>query len=52
MTPEEIRKNAPEGATHYLDGIYYKENDYGVWSIYDNGWNPSFRFPDEMPKPL
>ncbi|KYQ83552.1 hypothetical protein AWW72_13265 [Acinetobacter sp. NRRL B-65365] len=44
---EEIMKHAPKGATHWQAGVYYKENEYGVWSIWDeNEWNSSFRFPD------
>ncbi|MDB0078842.1 hypothetical protein [Acinetobacter baumannii] len=54
---EQILKHRPIGATHWLDGIYYKENEYGVWSIWsDNEWHSSFRFPDgimtKLPKQI
>lgn len=44
---EEIMKHAPKEATHWQTGYYYRENDYGVWSIWDeNEWKSSFQFPD------
>ncbi len=61
MTIEEIRANAPEGATHYdVDGdeIAYYMNDEGHWlGADDNGdwWNlfsGDFRYYDENLKPL
>ena len=34
---EEIKKNAPEGATHYIvntgEVFYYKQTPWGFWSI-------------------
>lgn len=44
MTPEEIKRNAPEGATHYMfnDGFiyYYKLVDDFLyfWSYYGNSY--------------
>lgn len=36
---EEIMKHAPKGATHWQAGVYYKENEYGVWSMWnENEW--------------
>ena len=34
MTPQQIKDNAPEGATHYYNDLYYK-NDEGSMFI----WN-------------
>lgn len=34
MTIEEIRKNAPQGATHYIKPLYYKMQDK-VWYFFD-----------------
>lgn len=58
MTIEEIRKNAPEGATHYDDQDYWKTTD-GNWYIWLDSrkqWRRIFRyqkFHDEFPiKPL
>jgi hypothetical protein len=42
MTIEEIRKNAPEGATHYdrLGYYFHKTDDgYFVYSKLGNGWS-------------
>lgn len=39
MKIEEIRKNAPDGATHYDDvGIYYKVHGVAVYMQIDNDW--------------
>lgn len=44
---EEIQKHKPEGATHWQAGAYYRENEYGVWFMWDGEkWNGSFKFPD------
>lgn len=57
MTPEEIRKNAPKGATHYYKNIfgvkfYKRQNDDQLFSVYVDGiWIPSFIAPYK-PKPL
>lgn len=40
----EIVGGAPEGATHTSAQSYFKENDYGVWSIWSGYWNSAFRF--------
>ena len=42
---EEIIKHAPKGATHWQAGVYYKENDYGVWSMWKGYWESSFQWP-------
>lgn len=41
-----IVDGAPEGATHTNQDSYFKENDYGVWSIWDGYWNSAFRWPE------
>lgn len=49
LTIEEMKKivgGAPEGATHTSVHSYFKENDYGVWSIWSGYWNSAFRFPE------
>lgn len=39
MTIEEIRRNAPEGATHYDDvGIYYKKEGKFLYMEINDGW--------------
>lgn len=47
MTIEKIRKNAPEGATHYRldwdgDPVYYrfKNDSMSLW-MDEDGWQPS-----------
>ena len=56
MTIEEIRKNAPEGATHYLniDGAYiYYKNFNGVIYQYAHGeLIETLRLNDNGIKPL
>ncbi len=49
---EEIMKNAPEGATHWQAGFYYKENEYGVWSMWKGYWESSFQWPSDFMTPL
>lgn len=55
MTPEEIRKNAPEGATHYSDDfeVIYLRRNKGVWNcwVFD-GWFLYVPEDDECIKPL
>ena len=49
LTIEQMREivdGAPEGATHANTGSYFKENDYGVWSIWSGYWNSAFRWPE------
>lgn len=43
MTPEEIRKNAPEGATHYnyRTETYYRQDEAGLYYWCD-GWRLSW----------
>ncbi|MEG2271523.1 MAG: hypothetical protein RSC05_04560 [Acinetobacter sp.] len=46
MTIEEIRKNAPDGVTHYLDcaDIFYYKRENGLlffWNVYD--WSVTYR---------
>lgn len=56
MTIEEIRKNAPEGATHYRNKEFVK-HECGNWYIFYKGnWNKIHpivfsEFKDEI-KPL
>lgn len=40
MTIEEIRKNAPEGATHYDEQDYWKLDDsnWYIWLSSCNNW--------------
>lgn len=38
MNIEEIKKNKPNGATHYMKPLYYKNVD-GVWFYYDPSLN-------------
>lgn len=33
-------------STHANTGSYFKENDYGVWSIWSGYWNSAFRWPE------
>lgn len=42
----EIVEGAPEGASHSNQDSYFKENDYGVWSIWVGYWNSAFRWPE------
>ena len=37
MTIEEIRANAPDGATHYIDihGVTYHKCDGDIWYFWD-----------------
>lgn len=49
LTIEQMRgivDGAPEGATHTNQDSYFKENDYGVWSIWVGYWNSAFRWPE------
>ncbi|TCB50987.1 hypothetical protein E0H80_06365 [Acinetobacter sp. ANC 4779] len=41
-----IVDGAPEGATHANTSSHFKENDYGVWSIWAGYWNSGFRWPE------
>lgn len=45
MTPEEIKRNAPDGATHYLvhnrEVIYYRERNNQIKLFACGGWFPS-----------
>ena len=58
MTIEEIRKNAPEGATHYDEQDYWKskDGDFYIWLDSVKKWRRIFRFKmfhDHLPiKPL
>jgi hypothetical protein len=58
MTIEEIRKNAPDGATHYDDQDYWKKNDFGwfIWIATVSQWKQIYKYPkfhDSIPiKPL
>ena len=57
MTTEEIRKNAPDGATHYIEyaGVtYFKSNEYGlhIWSKMFGEWVFDRRFRIAELKPL
>lgn len=49
---EEIIKHAPTGATHWQTGVYYKENDQGVWSMWKGYWESSFKWPGGFMTPL
>lgn len=42
----EIVDEAPEDATHANTNSHFKENDYGVWSVWDGYWNSAFRWPE------
>lgn len=57
MNIEEIRKNAPEGATHYsetpMEYIFLKESYKYGWYCYAFGaWHPYDVEDDEEIKPL
>ena len=46
MTPQQIKANAPEGAT-YFDGFGYwkKENNFWfLWSEIDQSWNQMIEY--------
>ena len=49
LTIEQMRKivaGAPSGATHANTNSHFKENDYGVWSVWGGYWNSAFRWPE------
>lgn len=54
MTPEEIKRNAPHGATHYFCDTYYKYNYVDGWYIYmfGIGWVKALLGINTKPKPL
>lgn len=41
MTPQQIKDDAPEGATHYADqyGVEYFKLKRKIIYIYDDGWH-------------
>ncbi|WP_347460643.1 hypothetical protein ABEF79_08705 [Acinetobacter sp. ANC 7454] len=49
LTIEQMREivdGAPIGTTHANTNSHFKENDYGVWSVWDGYWNSAFRWPE------
>lgn len=49
LTIEQMRKivdGAPIGTTHANTNSHFKENDYGVWSVWGGYWNSAFRWPE------
>ena len=57
MTPQQIKANAPEGATHYsdiiFDIIYLKESHKYGWECFVFGsWHPYTVEDNEEIKPL
>ena len=40
MTKDEIKRNAPDGATHYSRQVnrYFKYNKNKIWAFRFNGW--------------
>lgn len=42
----QIVDGAPIGTTHANTNSHFKENDYGVWSVWDGYWNSAFRWPE------
>ena len=57
MTPQQIKDNAPQGATHYsdigIDIIYLKESFKYGWKCFCFGqWQPYILEDDEDIKPL
>lgn len=58
MTPEEIRANAPSGATHYADkySIEYFKSKGKIIYVYEDGWHILVReqwgFIKSIAKPL
>lgn len=37
---------APNGTTNANTDSYFKENDYGVWSVWAGYWESAFRWPE------
>lgn len=58
MTPEQIKANAPEGATHYyqlINGkVYYYKHFYNYFMLWvdNHGWFPCDKCLLEDTKPL
>ena len=58
MTEQEIRDNAPDGATHYLSGdyhtTYYKVDGNNIysWQSHNKKWHYDSIFHNAMIKPL
>lgn len=59
MTPQQIKANAPQGATHYADDEfgfdYVLINEHGklyIWNARYSEWLPVFSTPCHKLKPL
>jgi hypothetical protein len=48
LTPQQIKDNAPEGATHYYNGLYYKNNEGSVFIWDTNHWRELWLGIDDM----
>ena len=50
---QDIKQNAPKGATYYSGTEYYKQNDYGVWLVWKvNYWSSMFQWPESEISPI
>jgi hypothetical protein len=53
MTEQEIRDNAPSGATHYYNGEYYQwSDDDGLFKFDDGDWFWEDYFLEDWINPL
>lgn len=56
MTPQQIKANAPDGATHYNQSDYYFKNIKGasceMWDPYNQRWFETYVSVFDVFKPL